>query len=194
MQKKKKNNNNVKIRPVIDLSLLNQYIRKQPFKTETVKSVRQSIFISYWTVSIDLTNANLHVQIHLRSRKYLWFMFEGQVIQFTVLSFEMSLSPWIYQTDGRYSIALASKCHFSISVPRRLAYKRSNSDPASTSHNILPPNCTKSRFHSKSKEVRFDTSPETTFIEMEFLTQQNTIRVPQDRVDNHLLTINLFLS
>ena len=28
------------------------------------------------------------------------------------------------------------------------------------SHQILPTNCTKSRFHSKSKEVRFDTSPE----------------------------------
>ena len=30
---------NGKLRPVIDLSLLNQYKRKQPFKMETVKSI-----------------------------------------------------------------------------------------------------------------------------------------------------------
>ena len=51
-------------------------------------------------------------------------------------------------------------CHPGIPVPRRLAYKRSNSQPTNISHQILPTNCTKSRFHSKSKEVRFDTSPE----------------------------------
>ena len=37
---------NGKLRPVIDLSLLNQYIKKQPFKMETVKSVRQSILVN----------------------------------------------------------------------------------------------------------------------------------------------------
>ena len=65
-----------------------------------------------------------------------------------------------YQTDGHYSITPASTCHPSISIPRRLAYKRSNSQPTNISYKILPPNCTKSRFHSKSKEVRFDTRPE----------------------------------
>ena len=65
-----------------------------------------------------------------------------------------------YQTDGCYSIASASTFHPGISIPRQLAYKRSNLQLASISHKILPPNCTKSRFHSKSKEVRLDTSPE----------------------------------
>ena len=62
------------------------------------------------------------------------------------------------QTDGRYSIAPASTRHLGISEPGQLACKRSNSQPPSISHNILP--CTRSRFHFKSKEVRFDTSPE----------------------------------
>ena len=50
-----------KLRPLIDLSLLNHFIHKQHFKMETVKSVRQSIMYNDWAVSIDLTDAYLHV-------------------------------------------------------------------------------------------------------------------------------------
>ena len=53
---------NGKLHPVIDLSILNQYIRKQPFKMKTVKAVRQSILVNHWAVSIDLTDAYLHVK------------------------------------------------------------------------------------------------------------------------------------
>ena len=67
---------NGKLRPVIDLSLLNQYIDKQHFKIETVKSVRQSIMVNDWAVSTDPTNAYLHVPIHPTSRKYLRFDYE----------------------------------------------------------------------------------------------------------------------
>ena len=81
-----------KLRPVIELSILNQYIRKQPFKMETVKSVRQSI-LNDWAVSIDLMDAYLHVPIHPQSRKYLRFIYGHQVFQFTVLLLGMSLSP-----------------------------------------------------------------------------------------------------
>ena len=53
--------NNGKIHPVIDLSLLNQYIQNgdsyQLFKMETVKSVRQSILVNNRALSIDLTDA-----------------------------------------------------------------------------------------------------------------------------------------
>ena len=58
-----------------------------------------------------------------------------------------------YQTDGGYSIVLVSVRHPSISLPRRLAYKRANSQPANISVQCLG-------FHSKSKEVRFDTTSE----------------------------------
>ena len=84
------------LRPVINLSLLNQYIHKQHFKMETVKSVRQSIMYNDWAVSIDLTDAYLHVPIHPISRKYLRFVYDHQVFQFTALPFGMSLSPWVF--------------------------------------------------------------------------------------------------
>ena len=78
------------------LSLLNQYINKPHFKMEPVKSVKQSIMANDWAVSIDLTAAYLHVPIHPRSRKYLRFVNEHQVFQFTALPFGISLSPWIF--------------------------------------------------------------------------------------------------
>ena len=87
---------NGKLSPMIDLSTLNLYIRSQPFKMETTKSVGQSILVNDWAVSIDMTDAYLHVPIHPQSRKYLRFIFCNQVFQFRALPFGMSLSLWIF--------------------------------------------------------------------------------------------------
>ena len=70
--------------------------KQTAFQEETFKFVRQSIMANDWAVSIDLTDAYLHVPIHPRSRKYLWFVYEHQVFQFTALPFGMSLSLWIF--------------------------------------------------------------------------------------------------
>ena len=48
-----------------------------------------------WAVSIDLTDAYLHVPIHPQSRKYLHFVLGNQVFQFMALPCGMSLSLWI---------------------------------------------------------------------------------------------------
>ena len=87
---------NGKFRLILDLSLLNCYIEKQAFKMETVKSVRQAMRLNDWAVSIDLTDAYLHVPIHRQSRKYLRFVHEDQVYHFSALPFGMSLSPLIF--------------------------------------------------------------------------------------------------
>ena len=87
---------NRKLRLIIDLSLLNRFIKKQSFKMETVKSVRQAMRLNDWAVSIDLTDAYLHVPIHHQSQKYLRFIYEDQVYHFTALPFGMSLSPLIF--------------------------------------------------------------------------------------------------
>ena len=141
------------LRPVIDLSILNQYIRKQPFKMETVKSVRQLILANDWAVSLDLTDAYLHVPIHPQSRKYLRFMFGHQVFQFMVLPFGMTLSPWIFtkQMD-----VIAAHCAISLFpylddwLIRDLIRNRL------ISHTIY---CLQT-VQSLSNEVRFDTSTE----------------------------------
>ena len=109
---------NGKLRPVIDLSLLNHYIHKQHFRMETVKSVRQSIMYSDWAVSIDLTDAYLHVPIHPLSRKYLQFIYNHQVFQFTALPFGMSLSLWIFTKLMNVIAAHLRLLAVSIPIPR----------------------------------------------------------------------------
>ena len=107
---------NGKLRPVIDLSTLNQHIQPQPFKMETAKSIRQSILLKDWAVSIDLTNAYLHILIYRQSRKYLRFTFcqSGIPIQGTQ-SFGMSLSVDFHKTDGHYRGSSSSTLHLSLS-------------------------------------------------------------------------------
>ena len=117
-------------------------------------------------------------------------MFENQTFQFMILPFEMALSVDFHQTDGRNSGSFASACHITISVPRRLAYKISNSQQTCISHNTVQslgfiPNLKKSDLIPAQQFI---------FIRMEFLTQHNIVRVPADRIESLLLFIKLFLT
>ena len=145
---------NGKFHLILDLSLLNRYIEKQAFKMETVKSVRQAMRLDDWAVSIDLTDAYLHVPIHRKSRKYLRFVHEDQVYHFSALPFGMSLSVNFLETDGRYCSFSTPTCHISFSIPRRLADKKSDSQPSDYSDKDLHSNYSKPRFSAKSQEVR----------------------------------------
>ena len=142
---------NGKFRLIIDLSLLNRYIEKQAFKMETVKSVRQAMRLNDWAVSIDLRDAYLHVPIHHQSRKYLRFVHEDQVYHFSALLFGMSLSVNFFETDGRYCSFFTPTCHISFSIPRRLADKKSDSQPTDYSDKLLHSNYPKPRFSAKSQ-------------------------------------------
>ena len=53
--------------PVIDLSRLNQFLRIERFKMETLESIRTSLNTGEWVTSIDLQDAYLHIPIHPRS-------------------------------------------------------------------------------------------------------------------------------
>ena len=180
---------NRKLRPVISISLLNQYIRKQPFKMETVKSVRQSILVNELTVSVD---AYLQVPSHPRYRKYLRFMFEDQAFQFTALPFRMTLSPWIFIKLIAAHLRQRATSLFPYLDDRLIKDLIRN---RLVSHTIYCLQTVQSLgFIPNLKQSDFIPSLKLTFIGMEFLTQQNIVRVPADQVDSLLLTIKLFLS
>ena len=186
---------NGKLCPVIDLSLLNQYIRKLPFKLERVKSVRQSILVNDWTVSTDLTNAYLHVPVHPRSRKYLRFMFEDQVFQFTDFPFRMSSSLWIL--TKLMDVIAAHLCQRAISLFPYLDHWliRDLICNQLVSHTKYCLQTVQSLgFIPNLKKSDLISAQTFTFIGMGFLTEQNIVRVPADRVDSLFLTTKVFLS
>ena len=181
-----------KLCPVIDLSLLNQYIKKQPFKMETVRSVDNSQRPGC------LHRSDVCVSSHSNPftiQKIPSFQLRTPNLPIHGLTlWNVPKSVDFHKINGRNSSALVSACHISISIPRRLADKRFDSQPTNLSDNILPSNSTKSRFHTKSKEVRFDTNTEIHFYKHGISDSTEYSQVPADRVDSLILTIITFLS
>ena len=63
---------------------------------ETAANLRLSIQKGDLVVSVDLTDAYLHVLIHPSSRKFFCFLYQDKVFQFRVLPFGLSVSPRIF--------------------------------------------------------------------------------------------------
>ena len=73
---------------------LQRYVEK--FKMETPESIRTSLIPGEWILSIDLSDAYLHIPIHPNSRKYLRFCYRSQVFQFTSLPFGLATAPQVF--------------------------------------------------------------------------------------------------
>ena len=170
---------NGKFRLILDLSLLNRYTEKQAFKMETVKSVRQAMRLNDWAVSIDLTDAYLHVPIHRQSRKYLRFVHEDQVYHFSALPFGMSLSPLIFSKLMDVIAAFLRQRAISVFpylddwLIKNLIHNR-----LITQTKICIQTIQSLGFLPNLKKSDLFPAQKFTFIGMEFLTQQNLVRVP----------------
>lgn len=81
---------------VLNLVALNKYIRTAHFKLESLKNIKDLLFLNVFMCSIDLKDAYYVVPVNKRSRKYLRFIFEGILYEFTCLPFGLSTSPYIF--------------------------------------------------------------------------------------------------
>ena len=84
---------NNKWRPILDLSLLNQFLKAEKFKMDTPETIRTSIQAGEWVTYIDFKDAYFHIPIHKQSRKYLRFHVQGKTYQFKALPFGLSTAP-----------------------------------------------------------------------------------------------------
>jgi ribonuclease HI len=98
---------NGKLRPVLDLSPLNAYLRRVRFRMETPLTIRGALRPDDWATSVDLTDAYFHLSIARPDRKWLRFVWSEQVYQFRVLPFGLSLSPWIFTVVVRFLLKIA---------------------------------------------------------------------------------------
>ena len=83
-------------RPIIDLSILSLYVDVSHFRMETIQSVFLSVCQGDWMASIDLKEAYLQVPVHPDSRRFLWFVAQGNVYQFSALCFGLSTAPQVF--------------------------------------------------------------------------------------------------
>ena len=83
-------------RPVIDLSTLDLYVDVAHFRMETIQSVLLSVRQGDWMASIDLKEAYLEVPVHPDSRRFLRFVAQGRVYQFSALCFGLSTAPQVF--------------------------------------------------------------------------------------------------
>ena len=93
------------LRPILDLRVLNKYLKKFQFKMLTAASLLRTIRHMDWFTSIDLKDAYQHIPVYPPHRKFLRFGFEGQVYEYTVLPFGMSLSPRVFVKCTQAAIA-----------------------------------------------------------------------------------------
>ena len=120
-------------------------------------------------------------------------MFKGQVFQFTVLAFGMALSPWIFT---KLMAVIASHMH-QRAIPVFLYLEDwLIRDLIRNWHISLTKYCLQTvqslGFIPNLKKSDLIPAQKFMFIGMEFLTQQNIVRVLQDWVDSLLLTVKLF--
>ncbi|CEP09959.1 hypothetical protein, partial, partial [Parasitella parasitica] len=87
---------NVGVRPVFNLRKLNHYLDAPHFKMDTIKEVARMIQPNDYLVSIDLSDAFLHVGLHPDSRKYLRLKWKDQVYQYCTTAFGLTTSPFVF--------------------------------------------------------------------------------------------------
>ena len=83
-------------RAVINLRPLNQYLKTQHFKMDTMKTVLNLVKKGDWAFSVDLKDAYFHILIHPSHRKYLRFCIKGKAYQYRVLAFGPKTSPRVF--------------------------------------------------------------------------------------------------
>ena len=88
--------NSEKLRPVINLKPLNQFLVKKTFKMGHLKVIIKVMQQGDWVVSIDLTDAYMHIPIRQSHQIFLRFAIDNQLWQFRALPFGPTTAPRIF--------------------------------------------------------------------------------------------------
>lgn len=84
------------IRPVFNLKKLNEYLKVPHFKMETIREGSQMIRPNAYLVSIDLSDAFLHIALHSDSRWFLRLKWKNQVYQYCTTPFDLVSSLFVF--------------------------------------------------------------------------------------------------
>ena len=93
-------------RPVINLRNLNSHIPYQHFKMEGLSLLKELLQKGDFMIKIDLKDAYFSVPLSKHSRKYVSFLWEGDIYQFLCLCFGLGPAPRLFTKLLKVPIAL----------------------------------------------------------------------------------------
>ncbi|CAJ0921526.1 unnamed protein product [Ranitomeya imitator] len=85
-----------KVRPILDLKLLNRRVRLNHFRMESLRSVIASMEAQEFLCSIDIQDAYLHVLIFPGHHQFLCFAVLQEHFQFVALPFGLATAPRVF--------------------------------------------------------------------------------------------------
>ena len=182
---------NGKLRLIIDLSVLHHFVHTQIFKMETQRKVKDAVQLNDWALSLDLTDAYLHIPTHHRSCKFLRFTLRDRVYQFKALPFGLSTSPFVFTRLMNVIATFLRRRAIHPYLDDWLARNQNRRRLLEHRQFIL------SLINSLGLIINYEKSDLVpaqvfTFIGMEFLTHTNIVRVPQSRQMKILETVRMF--
>ena len=90
---------------------MNQFVDRKSFKMDTFKSVKEILRPGDWAVTLDIKDAYFHIPIHMKSRKFLRFLWRKKAFKLVVLPFRLSSAPRVFtpSVQGFNSVLLKER-------------------------------------------------------------------------------------
>ena len=181
------------LRPVLDLSALNNYLFIPKFRMETPESVRQLVRQGDWAASLDLTDAYFHVLIHPSCRKWLRFVWEGRAFQFRVLPFGLNASPAVFTRVSRVVATLVRRRGVRVAMYLDdWAVLAQSREACLLALDQVLQALARLGFHLNHKKSCLEPAQQFVYLGLEFDTVEFMVRPAPHRVEKVLRTISLF--
>lgn len=84
------------MRPVIDLSSINQFVENSHFQMENLSAIKTPLKPGHFTAKLDLKDAYFSVAVHPDSQKFLRFVWKNKAYQFQALPFGLNIAPRVF--------------------------------------------------------------------------------------------------
>ena len=81
------------VRLILNLKKFNSFVENYHFKMDNIKTILELITPNCWMAVVDLKDAYYSVPVHPKFRKYLRFIYEGQLYEYTVFPNGLCICP-----------------------------------------------------------------------------------------------------
>lgn len=185
---------NNRTRFILNLKSLNKFISPPHFKLEDYRSVKNIVTPNLYMAVVDLKDAYFVIPINQSHRKYLRFIFEGNLYQFNCVPFGLATAPFLFTKMLKPLIQfLRAKGLMSINYLDDFLLLGSSREDCLNNLNI-----TISMLESLGFIVNYDKSslyPERRckYLGFIFDSEKMTIELPLEKRDKGLEAINSFL-